>query len=103
MMPYPGMPQLRMNDTWSVRPVLSSTTGENFGMSSGRYAGTDCGPGSTGVDPTWSNRSGFSSGMRNPYFWPRTANASLTARATASRNACAATRLCWMRWIAVAS
>src|SRR6266498_2640846 len=30
-----------MNDTWSVRPVLSSTTGEYFAMSLGRYAGTD--------------------------------------------------------------
>src|SRR6266496_1968572 len=84
------MPQSRMNDTWSVRPVLSSTTGEYFAMSLGRYAGTDCGLGSTGVEPTWSNRSGFSSGMLKLYFRPSTWNAWLTASAVASRNACAA-------------
>src|SRR6266511_1843421 len=83
-----------MNDTWSVRPVLSSTTGEYFAMSLGRCAGTDCGLGSTGVEPTWSNRSGFSSGMLKLYFRPSTWNAWLTASAVASRNACAAARLC---------
>src|SRR2546423_14005264 len=93
MMPYPGIPQSRMNDTWSVRPVLSSTTGEYLGMSLGRYAGTDCGPGSTGVEPTWSNRSGFSSGMLNPYFCPSTWNASRTAPAVGGRDALAAGRV----------
>jgi len=38
-----------MNETWSVRPRLSSTTGEYFGMSLCRYAGTDVGFGLTGV------------------------------------------------------
>ena len=60
------------------------------------------GAGSTGVEPTWSSRSGFSSGMLKLYFCPSTWNASLTASAVALRNAVTAARLFWMRWIAVA-
>src|SRR6266511_733474 len=96
------MPQSRMNETWAVGPVLSSTTGEDGGMALCRYAGTEAGLGLTGVEPTWSSLSGFSRGRLKLYFCHSTWKASLTASAVAFRKACAFARLFWIRWIAVA-
>src|SRR5579864_5841531 len=89
--PNPGIP-CAMNGTWSVRPRVSSCTGEYSAMSPGWYAGT-----------TLPDSIGFSSGSEKLYLTPRSWKAIATSSASAARKCWTAGRFAWIAACAVAS